>query len=114
MRYPQTAISEVANFINGFPFKPSIYGIEERYKGKLIDGDGKAWLIEVLDKWKWQDESSGVKGCCPNDYLQKLKRHTEKSPFTGSNFLKNAFLDGCDRAGLFSIKNDGLEIKNQK
>jgi len=23
MRYPQTAISEVANFINGFPFKPS-------------------------------------------------------------------------------------------
>ncbi len=91
-----------------------IYGIEERYKGKLIDGDGKAWLIEVLDEWKWQEESSGIDGRSPNDYLRNLKRHTEKFPFASSNFLKNAFLDGCDRAGLFSIKEDTFEADNQK
>jgi hypothetical protein len=24
-----------------------VYGIEERYRGKLLSGDGKAWVVEV-------------------------------------------------------------------
>ncbi|MDO8465642.1 MAG: hypothetical protein Q7S46_10395 [Gallionella sp.] len=79
-----------------------VYGIEERYKAKLMDGDGKAWLVEVLDEWKWSEESAGKEGRSPDEFLRDLKRHATKSPFTGANFLKKAFLDGCDRAGLFT------------
>lgn len=81
-----------------------VYGIEERYRGKLLDGDGKAWLTEVLDEWKWKEESNGEDGRSPDEYLQALNRHVTTSPFTGANFLKKAFLDSCDRAGLFGAK----------
>jgi hypothetical protein len=78
-----------------------VYGIEERYRGKLLDGDGKAWLTEVLDEWKWKDESAGKEGREPDEFLRDLNRHAIKSPFTGANFLKKAFLDGCQKIGLF-------------
>ncbi len=78
-----------------------VYGIEERYRGKLLDGDGKAWLAEVLDEWRWKDDSAGKEGRGPDEYLRDLDRHTTKSPFTGTNFLKKAFLDGCQKVGLF-------------
>lgn len=79
-----------------------VYGIEERYKAKLLDGDGKAWFLEVLDEWRWKDESFGMEGRAPDEYLRALNLHATTSPFTGANFLKKAFLEGCDRAGLFT------------
>lgn len=80
-----------------------VYGIEERYKAKLIDGDGKAWLTEVLDEWRWKDESAGAEGRDPDEYLRDLKRHAVKSPFTSANFLKKAFLEACERNNLFDV-----------
>jgi hypothetical protein len=78
-----------------------VYGIEERYRGKLLSGDGKAWLVEVLDEWRWNDETAGVEGKKPEKYLQDVARHTSKSPFSNANFLKNSFLQGCKAVGLF-------------
>lgn len=78
-----------------------VYGIEERYRGKLLGGDGKAWLVEVLDEWRWKDEKAGAAGRTPDKYLRDLGRHTEKSPYANANFLRNGFLRGCKDAGLF-------------
>ncbi len=73
-----------------------VYGIEERYKAKCCcESDGRYWLTQVLDEWQEDGRS-------PDAYLKTLTRKTDKSPFTDSNFLKKAFLEGCDRAGLFS------------
>lgn len=79
-----------------------VYGIEERYRAKLLDGDGKAWLVEILDEWKWKEESAGEIGRTPHEYLRDINRHTNKSPYAGANFLKMAYLEGCQRVGLFN------------
>lgn len=78
-----------------------VYGIEERYRAKILDGDGKSWLIEVLDEWKWKDESAGKEGRDPSEYLRDLSRHAVKSPYAGANFLKKPFLDACKHTGIF-------------
>ena len=78
-----------------------VYGIVERYRGKLLGGDGKAWLVEVLDEWRWNDETAGAEGKTPDAYLRDVGRHTEKSPYANTNFLKNGFLQGCKTVGLF-------------
>lgn len=78
-----------------------VYGIEERYRGKLLDGDGEAWLEQVLIEWRWHDESAGADGKAPEEYLRDLGRHAERSPYTDANFLKNAFLQACKNEGLF-------------
>ena len=71
-----------------------VYGIEERYKAKCSgENDGKYWLMQVLDEWQKGGHS-------PGDFLATLARLAEKRPFADSNFLRKAFLDGCDRAGL--------------
>lgn len=80
-----------------------VYGIDERYRGKLLNGDGKAWLVEVFDEWRWRGESTGKEGRSPDEYLRDLNRHTARSPYTSSNFLKKAFLEGCQRTGLFDV-----------
>lgn len=80
-----------------------VYGIEERYRGKLLGGDGKAWLVEVLDEWRWNDESAGADGKTPDEYLRDVSRHTERSPYANANFLKNSFLRGCKNVGLFEV-----------
>ena len=73
-----------------------VYGIEERYKAKCCaESDGKYWLTQVLDEWR-ED------GRIPANYLDTLAKHAKKNPFADSNFLKQAFLEGCDRAGLFA------------
>jgi len=72
-----------------------VYGIDERYKAKCCgESDGKYWLTQVLDEW--QED-----GRAPVDYLNTLSRQTDRSPLADSNFLKKAFLEGCQRAGLF-------------
>jgi hypothetical protein len=73
-----------------------VYGIVERYKAKCCsDTDGKYWLAQILDEWN-ED------GRLPEDYLKSLARQANKNPFAECNFLKKAFLDGCDRVGLFA------------
>lgn len=78
-----------------------VYGIEERYRGKLLSGDGKAWLVEVHDEWRWHDESAGADGRTPDEYLGTVRRHAERSPYANQNFLKNGFLQACKNAGVF-------------
>lgn len=72
-----------------------VYGIEERYRAKCCpDGDGKYWYLAVVDEWKEDGRS-------PDSYLKTLNRHASRNPFKESNFLKKAFLDGCNDKGLF-------------
>ena len=72
-----------------------VYGIEERYKAKCCSKvDGKYWLTQVVDEWQ-EDRRS------PTDYLNTLNRLAVKYPLADSNFLRKAFLEGCQRAGLF-------------
>lgn len=73
-----------------------VYGIEERYKSKLCtEGDGKAWLVQVLDEWRELEKD-------PQDFLNTLAYNTGKRPFTDCNFLKNPFLEACQRQGIFN------------
>lgn len=79
-----------------------VYGIEERYRAKLCDGDAKAWIVEVLDEWRWHTESGGTDGKTPEKYLRGIERHTKQAPYANSNFLKHGFLQACDAAGMFA------------
>jgi hypothetical protein len=78
-----------------------VYGIEERYRAKMLGADGKAWLVEVIDEWRWNEESAGSEGKPPDKYLQDVDRHTQKSPYANANFLKNGFLQACKLVGMF-------------
>lgn len=72
-----------------------VYGIEERYKAKCCcETDGKYWLAQVLDEWQEGGRS-------PLEFMTSLTRQTSRNPFAECNFLKKAFLEGCDRVGLF-------------
>jgi hypothetical protein len=72
-----------------------VYGIEERYKAKCCGkSDGYGWIKNVLDDCK-------EAGIPPDESLQILARHAARRPYAEANFLKKAFLDGCQRAGLF-------------
>lgn len=79
-----------------------MYGIEERYKGKLLGGDAKAWLVQVFEEWRWKEDITTSIGSTPEEYLEALSLHTQSSPFTDANFLKRSFLNGCKAAGLFN------------
>jgi 5-methylcytosine-specific restriction endonuclease McrA len=71
-----------------------VYGIDERYKAKCCDGDAKDWLeqLRIL---------RDAHGITPNASLATVQQQTAKAPVANSNFLKRAFLEGCQRAGLF-------------
>ena len=72
-----------------------VYGIEERYKAKFCaENDGKYWLTQVLDEWQYDDKSVA-------DFMITLARQSASNPYAECNFLKKAFLEGCDSAGLF-------------
>jgi hypothetical protein len=73
-----------------------VYGIEERYKAKCCgDDDGKYWIEQVLDEWT-------TDGKTPEGFLATLSRQARSKPFAEANFLKLAFLEGCNRSGLFT------------
>jgi hypothetical protein len=75
-----------------------IYGIEERYKDKCCSEDhGKEWMVQILDEWR-EDERP------PAEYMKTLDRHTRRKPFSDLRFLKKAFLDACQEAGLFETR----------
>lgn len=72
-----------------------VYGIEERYKALCCgSNDGKYWLTQVIDECQNSDRS-------PSDFLRTVTRLARKNPFADRNFLRQAFLDGCDRVGMF-------------
>jgi len=73
-----------------------VYGIDERYKAKCCDNDAKDWLeqLRIL---------RDIDGIGPKDSLATIQQQTSKAPFANSNFLKLAFLKGCQRAGLFEV-----------
>lgn len=72
-----------------------VYGIDERYKAKLCaENDGKYWVFQILEEWQVDDRS-------PTDFLKTLTRQEKQNSFADTNFLKKAFLEGCDRAGIF-------------
>jgi hypothetical protein len=71
-----------------------VYGIDERYKAKCCDSDAKDWLeqLRIL---------RDTHGIAPAASLAAIQQQTAKAPVANSNFLKLAFLEGCQRAGLF-------------
>lgn len=71
-----------------------VYGIDERYKAKCCDSDAKDWLEQVRIL-------RDTHGFAPAASLATVQQQTEKAPVANSNFLKLAFLEGCQRAGLF-------------
>ena len=71
-----------------------VYGIEERYRAKLLgENDGKYWLTQALDEWPSRGGSTA-------DFLDDLTLKAEKAPFADCNFLKSAYLRGCQEAGI--------------
>lgn len=76
-----------------------VYGIVERYRGKVLGVDGKAWLVEVLDESRCSNETAGAEGKAPDAYLRDVSRHTEKSPYANANFLKIVSFKAAKRWG---------------
>jgi len=70
-----------------------VYGIDERYKAKCCDNDAKDWLEQV----RTMRDAHGI---APADWLASIQQLTAKAPVANSNFLKLAFLEGCQRVGL--------------
>lgn len=71
-----------------------VYGIEERYKAKCCGSDAKDWLEQV----RIMRDNHAI---APEAWLDSVQQQTAKAPVANSNFLKSAFLEGCQRAGLF-------------
>lgn len=77
-----------------------VYGIEERYKNKCCsETDGKAWISRVLDERRNYELS--IEGM-----LQAEIRTANNQLYSDSNFLKKAFLTGCNEAGIFNENPD--------
>lgn len=70
-----------------------VYGIDERYKAKCCDSDAKDWLeqLRIL---------RDAHCITPDASLAVVQQQTAKAPVANCNFLKQAFLEGCQRAGL--------------
>lgn len=78
-----------------------VYGIDERYKAKCCsESDGKYWVAQMVDEWQEMGRS-------PADYLETLNRLAARNPLADTNFLRRAFLEGCQRAGLFDAIAEG-------
>ncbi len=72
-----------------------IFGIEERFKEKCCKKSvGKYWYLQVADEFA----NAQIDGL---NVLQKIYRDAQKSPYAERNFLKKAFLEACERAGIF-------------
>lgn len=71
-----------------------IYGIDERYKAKLCSSDAKDWLEQVRVM-----RDSGAMD--PAAWLATVRQQADKAPIANCNFLKRAFLESCNKAGLF-------------
>jgi hypothetical protein len=73
-----------------------VYGIDERYKARCCGNDAKDWLEQVRilrDEYELN----------PAVALAIVQQQANKVPLANSNFLKKAFLESCQRAGLFDV-----------
>lgn len=72
-----------------------LYGIVERYRAECCSsGVGKAWLSEIFEraaKLKLQRL----------EYVETIELDSDLDQYLDKRFLKKAFLQGCQRAGLF-------------
>lgn len=72
-----------------------LFRIEERYLARCCDtGGGLHWLNRVLNERRNYNLSV-------HDILDAEIKRAGNEPWIESNFLKKAFLEGCQRAGLF-------------
>lgn len=76
-----------------------VYGIDERYKAKCCGADAKDWLEQV----RVLRDAHGID---PEASLAAIQQQTVKAPVANSNFLKCAFLEGCQCSGLFDALAD--------
>jgi hypothetical protein len=77
-----------------------VYGIDERYKAKCCGSDAKDWLEQV----RFLHDIHGID---PMAYLASVQQQAENAPAANSNFLKRAFLEGCQRMGLLDAIAEG-------
>lgn len=73
-----------------------VYGIDERYKAKCCSNDAQDWL-ELVRIFR------DAHGVSPAASLVTLQQQTVTAPVANSNFLRKAFLEGCQSAGLFDV-----------
>jgi len=71
-----------------------VYGIDERYRAKCCSGDAKDWLEQI----RILRDAHGVD---PLASLNTMQQQALEAPFANNNFLKKAFLEGCQKVGLF-------------
>lgn len=72
-----------------------LFNVDQRYAAKCCaELGGKAWLRRIFD------ESKNYK-LTPQQMLEGEKACAADNPWFESSFLKKAFLDGCEQAGLF-------------
>lgn len=71
-----------------------VYGIEERYQAKCCSNDAKDWLEQIRI---FRDEH----GIDPEDAIATIRRQANNDLIANSNFLKAAFLEGCNRLGIW-------------
>ncbi|MFV1468375.1 hypothetical protein VBY75_11885 [Idiomarina sp. HB] len=69
-----------------------VYGIEERYKGKLCSTDAIDWIeqFRILNRRKRFPA---------NDHLDNIE---QAAPYANCNFLKKAFMQECHRIGVLT------------
>jgi len=72
-----------------------VYGIDERYKAKCCSNDAKDWLEQVRI---FRD----AHGISPVASLATYQDQTKKNPVANNNFLRTAFLEGCQKVGLLA------------
>ncbi|NEZ63117.1 hypothetical protein D0962_10045 [Leptolyngbyaceae cyanobacterium CCMR0082] len=71
-----------------------VYGIEERYQAKCCSNDAKDWLEQIRI---FRDEH----GIDPEAAIATIRQQANKDLIANSNFLKAAFLEGCNRLGIW-------------
>ena len=71
-----------------------LYGIDERYKAMLRDGDAQYWFQQVVDEGLPTNEQIAER-------LKKILKDAQNSPYAEYNFLKRPFLEACQQMGLF-------------
>lgn len=74
----------------------ALYRIDQRYSTKCCSKNGGIhWINRVLNECQNYNLT-------PNEMLTAEIQSVSSNPWCESNFLKKAFLEGCERAGLFS------------
>ena len=85
-----------------------LFRIEQRYAAKCCHKNGGSyWLNRVLT------ENQNYR-LSMQEMLAAELQTASASPWIDANFLKEAFLEGCNSAGLFAVKADVLDTENQE